>query len=50
MKRSVLTLGLIFREEGVREGREGSLEETVHCIGERANELKGHIMFANCVT
>ena len=29
-------------------GREGSLEETVDCTRERANELKGHIMFANC--
>ena len=34
---------------GGREGREGSLEETVHCTCERANELKGDTMFANCV-
>ena len=34
---------------GGREGREGSLEETVHCTRERANELKGHIILANCV-
>ena len=34
---------------GGGKGKEGSLEETVHCIRERAHELKGHITFANCV-
>ena len=54
MKSSVLTFrtGIMIFSWGMGEGgegREGSLEETVHCIRERANELKGHITFANCV-